>query len=437
MSEPRKCPSCDKPLADTWQQALCAQCLIKLGHESHDPTTAYTGQRPAPLTVSQLAEYFPELEILELVGAGGMGAVYRARQASLDRIVALKVLHNDLGSDEAFAERFSREAKALARLNHHAIVNVYDFGHRDQIYYFLMEFVEGSNLRQLEGDGGISPEQALQLVPSICDALQYAHDHGIVHRDIKPENILVSLDGAVKIADFGLAKLNTPEAPQFSLTGDQQVMGTPHYMAPEQMERPQEVDHRADIYSLGVVIYEMLTGELPLGNFQSPSEKVKVDVRMDQVVLRAMAREPERRYQHATEVKTDVEGLGTPAPESPFQTPSAPAQSPLRDLNVPAIGLIVTSALSASLLVVALLVLMFVGGMAGTWELIIVLGPTLIGIPILVGAIRMRQGRNYWFAMLAAILALVPCPTVMFSLPFGVWALIVLNRAEVRAAFRD
>ena len=145
-------------------------------------------------------------------------------------------------------------------------------------------------------------------MPQICDALQFAHEAGIVHRDIKPENILLDAKGRVKIADFGLAKLLGDAGPQH-LTGTHQVMGTLHYMAPEQWERPRHVDHRADIYSLGVVFYEMLTGELPLGRFAPPSEKVQVDVRLDEVVLRALEKEPERRYQHASDVKTDVERI--------------------------------------------------------------------------------------------------------------------------------
>jgi hypothetical protein len=179
-----------------------------------------------------------------------------------------------------------------------------------------MEFVDGVNLRQLQKARRLSPREALQIIPQICDALQYAHDEGVVHRDIKPENVLVDRKGRVKIADFGLAKIlgRGPEA--LRLTGEGQVMDTPHYMAPEQVEHPLTVDHRADIYSLGVVFYEMLTGELPLGRFQPPSRKVQVDVRLDEVVLHALEKEPDRRYQHASQVKTDVQQVaaGSPPP---------------------------------------------------------------------------------------------------------------------------
>src|SRR6185437_10743155 len=134
----------------------------------------------------------------------------------------------------------------------------------------------------------------------------------------KPENVLLDKKGRVKIADFGLAKILGQDA-DFRLTGARDVMGTPHYMAPEQVEKPQEVDHRADIYSLGVVFYEMLTGELPLGKFDPPSHKVQIDVRLDEVVLRSLANNPDRRYQHVSEVKTEVETIS--------QTPSAAAKS--------------------------------------------------------------------------------------------------------------
>jgi len=155
----------------------------------------------------------------------------------------------------------------------------------------------------------LSPREALAIVPQVCDALQFAHDQGIVHRDIKPENLLIDRRGRVHIADFGLAKLVTNVA-DARLTQTHAIMGTPHYMAPEQFEKPTAVDHRADIYSLGVVLYEMLTGELPLGRFAPPSAKVQVDVRLDEVVLKTLEKEPERRYQQASEMKGEVETLG-------------------------------------------------------------------------------------------------------------------------------
>jgi hypothetical protein len=174
-----------------------------------------------------------------------------------------------------------------------------------------MEYVDGVNLRQAIQAGHMDPKQALAIVPQICDALQFAHDEGVVHRDIKPENILIDKRGRVKIADFGLAKLLGQEAADHSLTATQQVLGTLRYMSPEQLEGTKTVDHRADIYSLGVVFYELLTGELPIGRFAAPSKKVEIDVRLDEVVLRALEKEPEQRYQHASEVRTDIDKIAS------------------------------------------------------------------------------------------------------------------------------
>jgi predicted Ser/Thr protein kinase len=280
---------------------------------------------------AQLAATFPELKIERLIGRGGMGAVYLARQVALDRPAALKLLPAQLGRDPAFAQRFAREARAMARLNHPHIVTIYEFGERDGSFYLLMEFVDGVNLRQAIAAGQIAPAEALTIVPQICDALQYAHEEGIVHRDIKPENVLLDRRGRVKIADFGLAKLVRAAPIDVSLTASGQVLGTFHYMAPEQIERPLDVDHRADIYAVGVVFYELLTGQLPLGRFSLPSEKQGVDARVDSIVLKTLARAPDDRYQLASDLKTDVESLKqappviAPRPASPAGGPKAPS----------------------------------------------------------------------------------------------------------------
>ena len=315
--DPSHCPVCGAKLPQDTPQGLCPQCLMQcvLSHSDHGlaageggATTPYPSL-PAVPTPAELAPLFPELEILELLGQGGMGAVYKARQTKLDRLVAVKVLPAEWGRDPAFAERFAREARALARLNHPDIVSVHDFGEAAGHFYLIMEFVDGVNLRQVLATGRLQPLQALPIVAQVCDALQYAHEQGVVHRDIKPENILLYKSGRVKIADFGLAKLLRRSQNEFTLTGSRQIMGTLDYMAPEQRTTPQEVDHRADIYSLGVVFYEMLTGELPLGRFAAPSAKAPVDGRLDDVIFRALEREPDRRYQRISAVKADVESI--------------------------------------------------------------------------------------------------------------------------------
>jgi serine/threonine protein kinase len=316
MSQPESCRRCGTPIpAGGALSGMCPKCMLRQGVEG-PPEVVVTGRiRPRPETpdLSDVQRDFPDLEVLELVGRGGMGLVYKARQRRLDRLVALKVLAPDLANDPAFAERFLREAQALAKLNHANVVAVHDFGERQGRYFLLMEFVDGTPLRVLLENRQLDPTEALRLVPDICAGLQYAHEQGIVHRDIKPENILVDANGRVKIADFGLVRLIDVDEGDWRLTRASQVMGTPQYMAPEQMSRPREVDHRADIYSLGVVLYEMLTTELPIGRFLLPSERVHVDVRLDEVVLKALEREPDRRYQRAEEMGSRVESISTGA----------------------------------------------------------------------------------------------------------------------------
>ena len=297
-----ECPRCGAKVAADAPEGLCVRCLAKLNLTADSVLTGAEAPRSEPPSLEEIAPHFPQLEVLACLGRGGMGVVYKARQKSLDRLVALKILAPEREKDPQFAERFAREAQALAKLSHPHIVTVYDFGQADGLFYLLMEYVDGVNLRQLLRTRRLEPKEALAIVPPICDALQYAHDHAVVHRDIKPENLLLDKAGQVKIADFGIAKMlggdSTPD--------EEQGVGTPHYMAPEQHATPQAADHRADIYSLGVVLYEMLTGELPAGQFELPSRKVRIDVRLDEIVLRALNREPELRFQNAGQMKTAV-----------------------------------------------------------------------------------------------------------------------------------
>lgn len=314
-----KCPECGADLSDSSHGTPCSACLLQLGMQSWQaefssagmhPTTASAGDSSNHSPIApELASKFPHLEILHLVARGGMGDVYCARQTSLNRLVALKIIRPETQAAQGFADRFVREAQSLAKLSHQNIVTVYDFGQTDGVYYFIMEYIDGINLRQMLRTGKLGPRQALEIVPAVCDALQFAHDKGIVHRDIKPENIMVDTEGNVKIADFGLAKLLDTKTTSPMLTKADQVMGTMHYMAPEQFERPLDVDHRADIYSLGVVIYELLTGELPLGRFAAPSKKASVDVRLDEIVLQTLEKEPTLRYQRVSELKSDMESF--------------------------------------------------------------------------------------------------------------------------------
>jgi serine/threonine protein kinase len=323
MAQLRSCRRCQAEVAADVPEGLCPTCLLRQVIDGRQETEDHPRRSPAlafvPPTPAELAVHFPQLDVLALLGQGGMGAVYKARQKKLDRLVALKILPPEVARDSAFAERFIREARSLARLNHAQIVTVHDFGDVDGLYYFTMEYVDGRNLRNLLHEGPLPPAQARSLALQICDALQYAHDEGLVHRDIKPENILLDRKGRVKIADFGLAKLVGLTPTYLTLTGAHEMMGTLLYMAPEQMKQAHSVDHRADLYSLGVILYEMVTGELPLGRFAPPSRKAGVDERFDEVVLKALAREPAERYQDAAALKQDVEAALAAGPAGAAQ----------------------------------------------------------------------------------------------------------------------
>ena len=306
------CPRCLSPIPERAPGGLCPRCLLD---GANAPTDAGLGtQSWKTPTLAEIASAFPELEVLGHLGTGGMGCVYRVRERDSGRISALKVLPRELAADPAFVERFEREARTLSRLRHPHIVGVHGFGQAGGFCFLLMEFVDGANLRQALRSGRFTPQQALALIPPICEALQAAHAQGVLHRDIKPENLLLDAEGRVKIADFGIAKLlegpGASAGEAYTLTRTGARIGTPHYMAPEQVETPEQVDHRADIYSLGVVFYELLTGELPLGRFPAPSIKAGLDARVDDIVFRALAKERELRQQTADQVKAEVEGLG-------------------------------------------------------------------------------------------------------------------------------
>ncbi len=311
-----RCPHCQSPIPDGAPAGLCPRCVLT-GAATPTDAGSTSSSRATPPSLDEVAAAFPDLEILGLVGTGGMGCVYHVRMKSDGREAALKLLPKSLAADPAFMERFNREARTLSRLTHPNIVGVYGFGQSGGFCHLTMEFVDGANLRQAMRAGRFTAAQALEIVPRLCDALQYAHSQGVLHRDIKPENILLDGQGRVKIADFGIAKLvgdGTGHGADITLTQTGARLGTPHYMAPEQIERPDDVDHRADIYSLGVVFYELLTGELPLGRFPAPSAKTYIDARVDEIVFRALAKERELRQQSAAQVGAEVEGLSTPAP---------------------------------------------------------------------------------------------------------------------------
>lgn len=327
------CPVCSASLEDA--TGLCARCLLESAMTQPTPTPDLI---PSPL---DLAADFPDYELQVVLGQGGMGTVYRARQTKLDRLVALKVLRPELSGDPEFAERFVREAQALARLDHPGIVRVHDFGEAGDSLYLAMEFVDGASLRDLLQEGRLTSRDALAYVPQICDALQYAHDQSVVHRDVKPENLLVDQAGRVRIADFGLAKLLDQREGPAPVTVTRQALGTPHYMAPEQVSGAGAVDHRADLYSLGVVLYELLTGELPLGRFAPPSATDATHRPFDPLVMKSLEPDPAARYQAADELKEDLPRTAAPAPrQTPARKASLVAPPTLQPMDLGVAGLV-------------------------------------------------------------------------------------------------
>jgi len=278
------------------------------------PKTTGGGWRWEPPTPEELQQILPQYEVHMLVGRGGMGAVYKGLQLSLDRAVAIKLLPPAIErQDLAFAERFKNEARLMGRMNHPAIVSVYDFGRTaDGQLYFVMEYVDGTDVqRMIAREGKLPPEHALAITAHLCDALGYAHKQGVVHRDIKPSNVLIDMDGRVKVADFGLAKLSD-KAQNSGLTQTGMTMGTPDYVAPEALMLGSDVDGRADIYAVGVMLYQMLTGDIPRGMFKMPSQKFQsIDPRFDAIIRRALEHDREERYQSSHELRLALDVILT------------------------------------------------------------------------------------------------------------------------------
>jgi predicted Ser/Thr protein kinase len=272
------------------------------------------GRRFDPATRPTVADPFlgKELKgyrIEEVVGSGAMGTVYRATQLSLGRPVAVKVLPPNVSDDPRFVDRFHREAEILAALSHPNIVQVIDRGEAEGRYFIVMEYVDGESLRALLRRGPVPARDACRISSELLSALDYAHRKGIIHRDIKPENILLTREGTVKVADFGVSRFLAADAGT-RLTRTHFVLGTYEYMAPEQRESVREADGRSDIYATAVVLYEMLTGELPIGRFDLPSRKLPdVDRRLDAILEKGLAKDPARRYDRASAMARELQGI--------------------------------------------------------------------------------------------------------------------------------
>jgi serine/threonine protein kinase len=290
-------------------------------------TTEHAGfQAPEPAELSPL---FPGYEIECLIATGGMGAVYRAIQKSLDRTVALKILPKELSKDAAFCAGFEAEAKAMARLNHPNLIGVYDFGAVNDMLYIIMEYVPGQSIYHSAYGKTLPPKEVVRLVSGICDGLAHAHENGIIHRDIKPSNILLDLNSLPKIGDFGLAR-----PIERKIEEGEEIFGTPHYTAPEVVNSPHSVDHRADIFSVGVLLHELLTGKLPADDVRPASLIARCDPRFDAIIRRATHPITSSRYSNAHELEKDLRAITGSSPNSARSTPGAPARRvPRRTAN--------------------------------------------------------------------------------------------------------
>lgn len=257
---------------------------------------------------ADLAPLFPGYEIQCLIATGGMGAVYQAVQKSLDRAVALKILPRELSKDAAFCAGFEAEAKAMARLNHPNLIGVYDFGEVNGMLYIIMEYVPGKSVYHSAYGKSIAPKEVIRLVTGICKGLAHAHENGILHRDIKPSNILLDQNAEPKIGDFGLARpIDT------KVVEGEEIFGTPHYTAPEVVNSPHSVDYRADIFSVGVLLHELLTGKLPAADSRPASVISHCDTRFDAIIRKATQPLAASRYSSAMEIANDLQAIITSA----------------------------------------------------------------------------------------------------------------------------
>lgn len=278
--------------------------------------------------IGQIEQLLPAFEFEHLIARGGMGAVYKARQRSLDRDVAIKILPRELGEDPVFRDSFQAEAKAMARLAHPNLIRVYDSGDVDGLLYIVMEYVPGKSLYHSAYGKAIQPEQAVRITLSACRGLAHAHQNGIVHRDIKPGNILLTPECEPKIGDFGLARCIRSNARGLA-------MGTPAYMAPEIVHQPETGNVKSDVYSVGVLLRELLTG-ISAENPAARSSMVS-DPRLAVICRKATHENPALRYRDASAFAEDLErwlaggtsGIKSAAPSPAFNAPKPAVRSPL------------------------------------------------------------------------------------------------------------
>lgn len=275
-------------------------------------------------------------EIVSELGGGGMARVYRGQDRLLNRNVTIKILREQYASDKEFLARFQREAQAVASLSHPNVVSIYDVGQEDDLHYLIMEYVEGRSLKDLISERApLPPLEAIDISLQICDALEHAHENGVIHRDIKPHNILITRNGRVKVTDFGIAQAVS----EVTMSQSGTMIGSVHYLAPEQA-RGGVIGATADIYSLGIVLYEMLTGDLPfhgetpvavaLKHLQENPRPVRelnpnVPPALERVVMRTLKKDPARRYPSAAALRSDLLAVRNALADATFATQVLPA----------------------------------------------------------------------------------------------------------------
>jgi hypothetical protein len=311
------CPHCRNPVPADAPQGLCLRCLL------HD-VLSDSGEPDRARAEAVLARRLEQYRLVRFAGRGGMGEVWILEHVALGRKAALKLLSPAVIATPGFAERFLREAKAMAELNHPHILALYDFGECDGEFFLVMEYAD-SNLRsKLEADARDWPhpfwrwcvDDVVRWFLPVCEAVQHVHDRGMIHRDLKPENLLW-VDDKLKLADFGLARsaaatdlLPASGPAPAGWTSAGHVLGTPDYMAPEQWKNPRDVDQRTDVYALGLILYEMLTGQRPRGHYPPPSTRARrTDRRLDDIVAKALASDPADRYPSAQRLRADLEAV--------------------------------------------------------------------------------------------------------------------------------
>ncbi|MCZ7645772.1 MAG: serine/threonine protein kinase [Planctomycetota bacterium] len=296
------------------------EMLVTKGYVTLEQLNELKQQMPGKGATRRFGDY----ELLSVLGTGGMGTVYKARQVSMERIIALKILHSDLAQDQELLQRFQREARAVAKLNHPNIVVGIDVGQTNGRHFLAMEYIEGESLdRRLERNGGkIAEADALEIVRQIALALHHAHERNYVHRDVKPENVMLTFEGAAKLMDLGLARAM---GPQFQpLTKDGLAVGTPHYISPEQAQGVKDLTPGTDLYSLGVVLFQAVSGRLPFESANFPEVMLqhvndpppdprtfnpRVSEPVAKLILKLLEKEPTHRYPSGQALAEDLERI--------------------------------------------------------------------------------------------------------------------------------